>query len=85
MLLIPIALPLGVIEVFTPVHMFYKSAVGEHLLSVPFFLIMPGRVIEHIAIDQYSPSHTHQTGHSGSNNVDATPSHSYARGDAREH
>lgn len=59
MLLIPIALPLGVIEVFTPVHMFYKSAVGEHLLSVPFFLIMPGRVIEHIAIDQYSPSHTH--------------------------
>lgn len=47
------------IEVFTPAHMFYKSAEGEHLLSAPFFLIMLGRVMEHIAIDQYSPSDTH--------------------------
>lgn len=55
------------IEVFTPVHMFYKSAEGEHLLSVPFFLIMLGRVMEHIAIDQYSLK-THKFA-----NVDATP------------
>lgn len=58
MVLILNALPPGVIEVFTPVHMFYKSSLGEHLLSVPFFLITLGRVIEHTAIDQYSPSHT---------------------------
>lgn len=51
-------MPLAVIEVFTSVHMFYKSAEGEHLLSVSFFLIMLGRVMEHIEIDQYSPSHT---------------------------
>ena len=57
-------MPLAVIEVFTPVHMFYKSAEGEHLLSVPFFLIMLGRVMEHIEIDQYS--HTHA-------NVDTGP------------
>lgn len=59
MLLILKALPPGVIEVFTAMHMFYKSAAGEHLLSVPFFLIRLGRVIEHIVIDQYSPQHTH--------------------------
>lgn len=59
MLLILKALPPGVIEVFTAMHMFYKSVAGEHLLSVPFFLIRLGRVIEHIAIDQYSPQDTH--------------------------
>lgn len=47
------------IEVFIPVHMFHMSAEGEDLLTVPFFIIMPGRVMEHIAIDQYSHLHTH--------------------------
>lgn len=64
-------MPLIVIEVFTPVHMFYKSAEGEHLLSVPFFLITLGRVMEHIAIDQYAPSHTHAKTHKLAN-VDTT-------------
>ena len=59
------------IVVFTSVHMFYKSTEGEHLLSVPFFLIMLGRVMEHTAIDQYSHSpKTHKLA-----NVDATPPH----------
>lgn len=58
-LLIHQGFALKVIEVFTPVHMFCMSAEGEDLLTVPFFLIMLGRVIEHIAIDQYSHLHTH--------------------------
>jgi len=71
MILILKALPSGVIEVFTAVHMFYKSAAGEHLLSLPFFLIRLGSMIEHIVIDQYSTSHTNHS------NVDTTPAHSY--------
>lgn len=68
MLLILKVLPPGVIEVFTAVHMFYKSAAGEHLLSVPFFLISFGRVIERIVLDQYHPSppNTHTNTHHSS-------------------
>lgn len=75
------------IEVFTPVHMFYKSAEGEHLLSVPFFLIMLGRVMEHMEIDQYSPVHTHTHRHTQAQTCKCglhAPSCTYTRRKYRE-
>lgn len=75
-------MPLAVIGVFTPVHMFYKSTEGEHLLGVPFFLIMFGRVMKHIAIDQYSPTHTQTPRHA---NVDTTPPRTTARLHTEKH